>query len=751
MRGDDFSELLGLRQPVTLKDPLGGNFANNVIPSSRFNATSLKVLDKYLPAANLAGGLANNFGFLFPRPVDLYRVDSFDERVDHKISEKNTIYGRVLYDRPLYVLAGNYPDLTWTRVRSNFNLAIQDTHVFSPNVVNTFRFGLYKPNVYDGTEVGGVTPLKGDQVVKELGIQGVNPKGLSAMGFPRIDITGYMPLRIQPGGVLQVNHNWDSADSLTWSRGQHVFKMGGEFRKLSIFVGTVPEGAYGNFNFTGTFTSYGFGDFLLGLPFSSQRVDPLTNRTRLDSEAGVYVQDAFKVNNRLTLDLGVRWDRFGAANYDDGLIYNWDPATGNVVVPDAALRSISPLYPVDRIKVVTGRAQQSPSLRNFAPRLGAAWRPFGGSFVVRGGYGMFTETLGNFARAQAGGPFQLSETFTNAIQNGQPLFAFPNPFPAGSGNIPAQSISGFDPDTKNGRIHQFNFTVERQVRDMGIRLSYLGIRSRNLNYNIEIDKPQPSLIPFAQSRRPYPQFVSAAIARTNGAQNFNALTLEVQRKLGQVTFDSHWTWASNYVNTLNLENPYAPLFWGRDPFTFRHRVALNTVWSIPVGRGHRILGSAPAAVNHVVGGWQLYWIAHLETGQFFSPSFSGADPSNTQTIGGLPDRLQNGNFPSGERNIKRWFDQTAFVVPPAGRFGNSGVDVLEGPGRQTHDLTLGKTIPIRERLRFTLMAAGQNVLNHTNFNNPSANISVGGSVGVISSTKGYAGARQIMLRGRLDF
>src|SRR5262249_58537683 len=115
-------------------------------------------------------------------------------------------------------------------------------------------------------------------------------------------------------------------------------------------------------------------------------------------------------------------------------------------------------------------------------------------------------------------------------------------------------------------------------------------------------------------------------------------------------------------------------------------------------------------------------------GQYFSPSFSGPDPSNTLTTSGLPDRIQNGNFPSGERNIKRWFDATAFAVPPAGRFGNSGVNVLEGPGRHTHDLTLGKTIPIRERFRFTLMAAGQNILNHTNFNNPSANISAPGSV-----------------------
>src|SRR5207244_166461 len=171
----------------------------------------------------------------------------------------------------------------------------------------------------------------------------------------------------------------------------------------------------------------------------------------------------------------------------------------------------SPLYS-NTIKVVTGTARMSPSLRNFVPRIGVAYRPFGDKFVIRGGYGIFTETLGVFARAQGGGPYQVTETFFNSIQNGVPLFSFPNPFPAGAGSIPSQSVSGFDPATKNGQIHQFNFTLERQFRDIGVRLSYLGIRSRNLNYTIELDKPQPSLTPFAASRRPYPQFVGTSYA-----------------------------------------------------------------------------------------------------------------------------------------------------------------------------------------------------------------------------------------------
>ena len=156
-------------------------------------------------------------------------------------------------------------------------------------------------------------------------------------------------------------------------------------------------------------------------------------------------------------------------------------------------------------------------------------------------------------------------------------------------------------------------------------------------------------------------------------------------------------------------------------------------------------------MNQVLGGWQLYWIAYLETGQYFSPSFSGADTSNTNTTGGLPDRIGNGNLPSDQRTITHWFDTSAFVRPAPGTFGNSGAYVLEGPGLQEHNLTLGKTFPITERFRFTFMAAAQNVLNHPNFDVPSANISAPGSAGVISTIRGFAPARQIMLRGRLDF
>jgi outer membrane receptor protein involved in Fe transport len=747
MRRGDFSQLL---PRTAIRDPLTGQpFPNNRIPTTRLNPVSARILEKYLPAPNLGGpnDLARNFGFLFPYPTDLYTYNAYEARVDHRFSSRNTMLARLVTSRPQYVLAGSYPGLAYTRVRDSRHIAVEDTHIFSPNLVHTFRFGWYQPIVTDGDTVDGFTPIRGDAVIQELGIQGVNPQGLSGMGFPRVDITGLQAIRVSPAGnPLQNDILKTFTDAVTWSKGSHILKFGGELRLSSNLANQIPEGSFGQFNFNGQLTGYGVADFFLGFPFSSQRLDPLTNRTQQDSEVGLFVTDTWKVNPRLTLDWGLRWDRFGSPTYDDGKIYNWDPSTGNVIIPEGV--EISPLYPTNTIRVVTGPARTNPSEKNFQPRIGVAWRPWGQNTVIRGGYGVFTEQIGRFARAQGGGPYQLSETFFN---NTATLLPWPNPFPSGLGAVASQSVSGYPIDTDNGRIHQFNATIERQVADVGFRLSYQGSRSRGMNYTRELNKPQPSLTPFAQSRRPNPQFVGASFARSDGAANFNALTVQAQRKAGSITFDVHWTLASNYWNYQNLENPYAPLFWERDPNTVRQRAVVNAIWQLPFGRGKRFLSNTNAVANHVLGGWQLYWVAFVETGQFFGATFSGADPSNTNTTSGRPDRIANGNLDPSERQLNRWFDTSAFVRPPAGRFGNSGTNVLEGPGLHMHNLTLGKTFSITERLRFTFMAAGQNIANRANFNNPAANISAPGSLGVISSTKAHAPGRQIMLRGRLQF
>ncbi len=756
MRNGDFSEFLALSKPVVIKDPLNGQpFAQNLIPPQRLDSVAKKVQDAFLPPANRPG-VANNLGWTFPYTSDQFYADVFVVRIDHRLTEKNYFFGRVQTYRPKYVNAGTYPALFYTQLRPNYSWVFTDTHVFSPTVVNVFSTGGNRDALTYGPEVDGKKNVPAADLVAMLGLQGVNQQNLkSGGGSPVFAISGYSSISTAAGGYLLNDKNFNYADNVTWAKGRHVVKFGGELRTYSRFDARVPNENYGSFSYNGNWTGNAYADFMLGLPLTSTRLNPLTSRWQSSKELGIFVTDTFKVSPKLTLDIGMRWDRFTATTFDDGLMFNWDPQSGNVIVPQQAMSKVSAYYPKS-ITVAAGQVVPDPDLRNFAPRIGVAYR-LDEKTVIRGGYGIFNEFLGKYTRLNTGGPFAVTETYTNTITNGVPLFQMPNAFPSAgvSPSVPSQSVTGYPNQTANGYIHQFNATVERQYRDMGFRLSYIGSRSRGLNYTISVNKPQPSLIPFTTSRRPYPQFSGASFYRADGAANYDSMSLEGTRRVGMVVFDAHWTWAHGMNNTLNLENPYASLLWNRDFFA-KHRVVINSVWELPFGHGRKFLSNLHGAPQQILGGWRAVWVIYMQTGQYFSPSFSNADPSNTNTVGGLPDRICDGNLPAGQRTIRRWFDVSCFAVPPSGRFGNSGMNILEGPGMYVHNLTLSKEFAITERLHFDFMALAGNLCNHPNFLNPASNISVPGQAGTVSLTPDlYSGerayARSIELRGRIRF
>lgn len=232
---------------------------------------------------------------------------------------------------------------------------------------------------------------------------------------------------------------------------------------------------------------------------------------------------------------------------------------------------------------------------------------------------------------------------------------------------------------------------------------------------------------------------------------FNALTVEGERKVGQLTSIGHWVWPYSLDNMLNLEKPYAPLSGSRDTYPSENSAVISVVWQIPVGQGRSYLPHAPAALSYILGGWNLYWISTEESGHFFSPSYSGSDASHTNTSGGLPNRICDGNLPSSQRSITHWFNAACFTTPTPETFGNSGVDILVRPGNMVQDVSLSKSVKLTERFRFTFTAAYSNLFNHPNFPTPASNISSSGSVGVISSEFGTAYSRIGELRGRIDF
>jgi hypothetical protein len=388
------------------------------------------------------------------------------------------------------------------------------------------------------------------------------------------------------------------------------------------------------------------------------------------------------------------------------------------------------------------------------------------NFDPRGtGAGVFHNNLSSstFSSLSGGGPFISNETFTNQLVSGVPLFQFPEPFLA-VGSLGAQDITGVDRNIFNPYTLQWNFTVEQEYAATAFRASYMGTHSLNLLYRRNFNQPQASAVPFNNNRRPFPQFRNITFVSNGGNSMYHALQTEAERKFSKgLFFQVGWTWAKQLANGIdsgeqgaNIENAYnRGAERGDDLYLNRQRFVASCTWELPFGSGQKWLGNLRGAAGHIVGGWRIAGVTLFQTGQRFTPTFTGRDPSNTSTVGGRPDRLANGNLPKDQRTIGRWFGASAFVAPPvnAGRFGNSGIGVLEGPGTSNFDLSLIKNFRIREWMRVELSLSTTNTFNHPNFRNPAANISAPTSIGRISSLQGQdeSGPRTVILGTRIEF
>jgi hypothetical protein len=257
--------------------------------------------------------------------------------------------------------------------------------------------------------------------------------------------------------------------------------------------------------------------------------------------------------------------------------------------------------------------------------------------------------------------------------------------------------------------------------------------------------------------------VNITYPQQDGNAKYDSFQVEVSRKVGSFAFDAHYTLANSMADYLNLENPYSHKFWNHDQYTSRHRAVGTAYYQLPFGKGRQFMTNAPGAVDAVLGGWRAMWVTTLQSGQYFTPSFSGSDPSHTNTVGGIPDRIANGNLPPDQRKVERWFDPTAFAVPAQGRFGNSGVNILEGPGIAQHNVSVIKQFKATERIGVEFQAMILDLFNTPTFLLPAtatnANISVPAQVGRLTSTlsQGDPGnativsSRNVILRLRVVF
>ncbi|HZU28427.1 MAG TPA: TonB-dependent receptor [Bryobacteraceae bacterium] len=775
----NFSNLL---PDKVLTNPFTGQpFAGNIIPSSLISPVSQKLQQEFYPQPNCGGAnaTAGNWCGLLPSHTDFKVVDG---RIDHYFSERDTIFGRYSYHR-MNVLGqrGNLPPVgTYNQQRNSGNAMLSYTHTFSAALLNEFRAGYSR----DTSDVSST--LQGDQIVSDAGIAGIATTGIP--GQPTLSITGITGTSSYSiHDKALTNYQW--TDNLSWTTGRHAFKFGADFVHDAINQNYLPNNLYGSFNFTGRYTGSAYADFLLGLPQKTGVSDPAPSSYLRGTMAYFYAQDQFKVSQRLTLTYGVRWELSTPYHDKFGRIFSYDPAAGALVVPDSGLKSVNPLFP-STVPILTASQAHYPSdtllqfpKANIYPRVGIAYKlTSDGKTVVRAGYGLYGNTIyGTITRSMEGGPFGGSETFFNTISGGVPLLTMSSPFVPQAGQVAAfEDVSGFNPKLKIPYLQQWNITVERQIGSVGLSVAYVGSHAVNLLYGRNINQPPPSTTPFDISRLPNPNFNTITWFENGASQKYNSLQVAANKRLSKgLLFSAGWTWASDLTDQSDddwvyADNPIQNQFdrraeWGHNAFTPTHRFFADAVYALPIGRGRTFLRNMPGFVEAVAGGWRLSGVVTLQTGQWFTPTFDGFDPSNTNTIGGRPDVVPGVPLYPAHQTIDNWFNVNAFAIPgcpasnpvcdnPAniGRFGNAGVNILQTPGMRNLDLSLMKEFTIAENKILRFQATASNVLNHPNFGYPDGDISSPDTAAVITSTNGNylsgsSTARQINFALRFQF
>jgi Carboxypeptidase regulatory-like domain/TonB dependent receptor len=821
--------------------PLGGP----VIPSTRINPTA-KALLSYYPLPNVTGQSNYDYETFQPTPS---RTDGADIRIDQTISTKQSAYARFSrknitedYANPLL------PDDADSI--HNRSLLVSHAYAITTHLVNELRFGF--TDVITSVNF----PIEGATALAQLDLTGVNiSQHPNTHAFPTFNFsagTGFTPIGRDKAGVTQ-SKTTQFTDNLSYNWRKHTFKTGIDARRvryfdLESFAPVYNSDDFGDFTFEGTFTGNAFGDFLEGTPTTAYFAVSSPDVGGTAWQYGLYGQDEYQVNGRLTLSYGLRWQILPGFDEDGGNLANFDQRNNSIVVPNP-LASYLEQQNIQASNVafqqsfnacslgyralacsdyVTASQDHLPqSLRqiywhNFQPRFAIAYRPFNDTkTVIRAGFGVFTMTnLGPLSFNNSGNPTSALHPYTNClatngvcngpgVTGGTPLIQFPNTAPPTSGVTYGGGglDQGVDPNYRDPQANQWNFTVERQLGNYdSLRLSYVGMHSYRLSITEDLNQIPASTTPYQPStsnvqnpspvdpRAPYQNWFTLYTTFNAGEANYNALEVqEVHRLSHGLYLNANYTLAKNLANNqgdnptafageVNYGVPIANRFdvasdYGKVEGTRRQRFLLSGVYQLPFGQGRSYL-NAGGWKDALLGGWELNTITLLETGPWLTPSISPGgcqvalvndqcpslngqpetnDQSNTNVVNRgaflRPDAIST-NFYAGQSRA-HYFNLEAFSQTPvgAGRFGNAGVGILEGPGTAAVSLGLAKVFKLTEKAKLRFESTFTNVLNHTNFAPPATQIDNTETFGVLSApqTAENAGNRTGQLALRLDF
>lgn len=700
-------------------DPTTGKpFIGNQIPDSRISSFA-KGFNKYFPAPNNAG--ANNY-----RRVANF-LDSYNSvtgRFDQNLSSRHTLFERYVWYDGSRITPGTFTDTD--NPQSGQNLSAQSAFTVTPQIVNEFKLGYNRAIHY-------VLPINpGGNPVQELGIKNlagsVDPIDF---GVPAVTITGFS--NPGSGGITQgaIENIYTVADNLSRVFGSHTLKVGVELQHRRFFQITEvpPRGA---FTFSGQYTGNPIADYLLGIPNTAGGAAGSSRSNYRSNFLGLFVQEDFRINQRLTLNLGLRYE-YGAPwkeqSNQEGF---FDPTTGLITyhkLPANIPPALNGLYNTKEGLVPAGILQ--PDKNNFAPRVGLAWRPFGDKTVIRAGFGAFYDNVNlnelQFTRLVA--PFYAN--FTLVADSKVPNIFVDTLFPSLNAITRFPAPFSVDPNNRTPYALEYNLDIQRQLgKNFVLEIGYSGSNSHKLwkRYNQNQAEFDPTNSIPIQKRLPYPQFDPGILTSANDANgHYDGGFVKLEKRyssglflLSSYTFSKSIDNNSGEVEANDTRDRHNKrLDRSRSRYDQRHRFGASFGYELPFGPGKRFL-DVKGVGGFLTGGWNILGILSLSSG--FPFSVTAASVNNTGSfIPQYANRIGDGKLENPTPN--QWFDVSAFTQPAVGTQGNAARNILDGPGYKNFDLSLTKNNRLTERVNLQFRAEFFNIANHPNFGLPNGNIS----------------------------
>jgi hypothetical protein len=795
-------------------NPDGSSINPAAVPISPVSANFLKY---FFPAPNsgLPSDYQNNYRVNYAAPIT---SDQADLRLDYAINSKQSMFVRGTYKTRSVINPPNpncsaYCINAGSPITGGFGYPEDDqgvtfshNYAISSSLVNEFRAGFNGIHqtyaMLQGTSAG---------YLGQAGIQGLDPNPTPTA--PDVNIVGFM---VTGGGNPSIQHSniVQGLDNVTWSKGKHTFKFGGDIRHMSdhddnVF-GNYRSGQY-YFNNTTEYSDVNgnpvsIGDpytaFLLGYPDYTALAEQV-NYPAMNGRGwgyGFFGQDDWKITSRLTLNLGLRYELHPPlkdADYNTAAFlpgYNVGGVTGAVVVPNQKAlgytssdfaSAIAPSPIITAAQAGIPAALRYTYKKDFGPRLGFAWRLAGtDKTVLRGGWGRFIEQPLGFSLVSG---WAVSSSFVNFAYQGQtapggsPTIAFPSPFsapvPGGASFQYAFPIHYVDPS-----VQQWNLTLEQDLgHDIGMRLSYIGSHGSNLETFVDLNQVQPNTIGWGSAFALDAPFQSWGYIESivNGAQsNYNSMSAALSKRfVNGLQFQASYMWtrdlsdAQGYAptslttegNSVSSDRFNLGLDYGNVIFDRRNRFLATYLYELPFGKGKPFLPGG-GVLNTLVGGWQFGGVVVLQSGAFLTPSQDTTDPGGTNLLSnagstradrvpGVPVYLHGMTSSAGDPTF---LNVNAFADPPnnSASFGSAGVGNVVGPGTETFSMSLIKSTQLWEGAKFQFGAEAANVFNHRNYETPDMNVDDGPTgFGIITGlqTAEGAGPRNIEITGRISF